>query len=126
MPVDQRPRPIALDSALAVEYLADALTREDGSIGDRTLDALLDRLVALARSHDAAVVETLAANPDDDATRRTVRAMILGSVEVDGAFGHELVRHRAAVRRCVDRHGPHEPRQVGPARRDHPLSRDRC
>ena len=90
MQVAQPPRPIALDCELAVEYLADALTREGGSIGNPRLDVLLDSLVAVTRSRAGSALETLEADPDDGATRRTARAMILGVVAVDGAFGREL------------------------------------
>jgi hypothetical protein len=98
MQVAQPLRPIALDCELAVEYLADALTREDGSIGNPRLDVLLDRLVEVTRGHATAALETLVADPDDGATRRTARAMILGAVAVDGAFGRELELLLAQIR----------------------------
>jgi hypothetical protein len=98
MAVAQPSQPLALDCELAVEYLADALTREGGSIGNARLDALLDRLVEVTRGHAAAALETLAADPDDDATRRTARAMILGAVAVDGAFGRALELLLAEIR----------------------------
>ena len=98
MQVAEPPRPIALDSELAVEYLADALTRERGSIGNRKLDELLDGLVEVTRYYARPALETLAANPDDDATRRITRDLILGAVAVDGVFGRELELLLAKIR----------------------------
>jgi hypothetical protein len=98
MPLVQSPQPVALDCALAVEYLADALTREGGSIGNRQLDELLDGLVEVTRSYARPALNTLAANPDDEATRSTSRAMILEAVAVDGVFGRELELLLAKIR----------------------------
>jgi len=98
MPLDLSPRPVALDCELAVEYLADALTREGGSIGNRKLDELLDGLVEVTRYYARPALETLAADPDDDATRRATRAMILEAVAVDGVFGRELEQFLAKIR----------------------------
>jgi len=98
MQVEQPLRPIALDCELAVEYLADALTREGGSIGNRKLDELLDGLVEVTRYYARPALETLAADPDDDATRRAVRAMILEAVAADDVFGRELELLLAKIR----------------------------
>lgn len=82
---------MVLESTIVMGYLTRALMRGGERAADRATDALLDRLVALARSRiGPGAMELLAMNPADESTQRTVSTMLDGAASVDSSFAREL------------------------------------
>jgi hypothetical protein len=84
---------MAVDGGLVVGYLVAALLRAGRRQIDRTVDSLLDRLIAIvARRLGKGHIDRLADDPRDASAQREVGLVIDGAVSANSAFANELAR----------------------------------
>ena len=80
-----------IDGGLIVGYLTAALLRGGRRMADKTVDAMLDRLIDLvAERIGAGPVDRLQAHPREDVIQREVGLVIDGAASGDTNFAHEL------------------------------------